>query len=434
MRSLSLMICLAVSIGAFAQGPSFSKGDIDSIYPNIEALYLDLHRNPELSSHEVQTAAKLADAARKLGFQVTTNVGGNGVVAILKNGSGPTVMVRTELDALPVAEATGLPYASHVKTKDAAGNDVSVMHACGHDVHMSTWVASASLLSQHRDLWHGTLMMIAQPAEESMNGASAMLKDGLFTRFPKPDFVLALHDDDGIPAGQVGFTSGYSMAASDAVDLTIYGRGGHGAKPQMTIDPIVVAARTILALQTLVSREDDPNDPAVVTVGSIHAGTKHNIIPDEVKLQLSVRSYRPEVREHLLSGIERIACAEAQAAGAPKPPEMKVVDSTKAVFNDPVLTRRVEAAVSRSLGQNNVLEIPPKMSSEDFSEYGSAGVPILMFHVGAVNPEKYRAAKGGGEPLPSLHSSKFYPDREPTIKTAILAETTAVLELMGNKP
>ncbi|HMK31803.1 MAG TPA: amidohydrolase [Terriglobales bacterium] len=434
MRSISLILCLFVSVLGFAQGPNaFSRGDIDAIYPSIEALYLDLHRNPELSSHEVITAAKLADAARKLGFEVTTNVGGTGVVAILRNGGGPTVMVRTELDALPVAEATGLPYASQVRTKDSAGNEVAVMHACGHDVHMSTWVASATLLSQHRDLWHGTLMMIAQPAEETLGGAAGMLKDGLFTRFPKPDFALAVHDDDGIPAGQVGLTSGYSLAASDSVDLTIYGRGGHGAKPQMTVDPIVIAARTIVALQTIVSRETDPNDPAVITVGSIHGGTKHNIIPDEVRLQLTVRSYREEVRQHLLSAIERVARAEAEAAGAPQAPEMKVVDSTHAVFNDPALTRRIEAALRRTLGDANVLEIRPKMVSEDFSEYGRAGLPTLIIHVGAVNPQKYRAAKASGEPLPSLHSSRFFPDREPTIKTAILTETSAVLELMGTR-
>ncbi len=299
---------------------------VPGLDPELVAFYIDLHRNPELSLHEEKTAAKLAERLRRLGFEVTTGVGGTGVVGVLRNGAGPTVMLRTELDALPVEEKTGLPYASTVKARNDAGLEVPVMHACGHDVHMTVWVGTAARMVQARASWHGTLVLIAQPAEEVVRGAKAMLADGLYSRFPKPDYVVALHDSPKVPAGKLGYTPGYILASSDSVDVTIYGKGGHGAAPQTTVDPVVIAARTVLALQTIVSRENDPQEPAVVTVGSIHGGTKHNIIPDQVKLQLTVRTYNRDVRQRVLDAIARIARAEAAAAGAAREPTVAVVE------------------------------------------------------------------------------------------------------------
>jgi hippurate hydrolase len=410
-----------------------AKAQIDPIYPQIESLYEDLHRNPELSLHEVKTAEKMADNLRKLGFDVTTGVGGTGVVGVLKNGPGPTVMIRAELDALPVPEKTGLEYASHVTTKDDQGADVPVMHACGHDLHMAVGIGTATLLAQNKDRWHGTFIFVGQPAEERIRGAAAMLKDGLFTRFPRPDFALSLHDTAGLPAGQLGYTSGYALSNSDSVDVTIYGKGAHGSAPQDGVDPIVIAARTILAWQTIVSREKSPFDPGVITVGSIHGGTKHNIIPDEVKMQLTVRSYTDEVRKHLLDSIARIAKAESEASGAPKPPKVDVIESVASVYNDPALTARVASALKRTFGDNNVVEEKPEMASDDFAEYGRAGVPSLQFSLGAANPEKFAAAKKSGELLPGPHSPFFAPDREPSIRAGIEAETTAVLAILGKQ-
>ena len=428
--------CLLMAAGTAAQTKATpwtapSAEQVNAIYPEVEALYLDLHRNPELSLHEQQTAAKLAARMKALGYEVTTGVGGTGVVAVLRNGQGPTVLLRTDMDALPVEEKTGLPYASRVVVKSDSGATVPVMHACGHDVHMASWFGTAKLMATNRQRWHGTLILIGQPAEEIGAGASAMLKDGLFTRFPKPNFALAIHDDASLPAGQVGYTSGYTMASSDSVDITIFGRGGHGAQPQNTVDPIVIAARTVLALQTIVSRENNPLDPAVITVGTIHGGTKNNIIPDEVKLELTVRSYKPEVRKLLLAAIERVAKGEALAGGAPREPMVKVAPAANATYNDPELTRRLASALRNTLGQANVVEIPPKMVFEDFSEFSLAGVPSVLFAVGAVDPAKFAAAQQSGTPLPGLHSSLWAPDREPTLKTAITVEATALLELLG---
>ncbi len=428
--------CLLMAAGAAAQTKPMawtapSAEQVNAIYPDVEALYLDLHRNPELSLHEQQTSAKLAERMKALGYEVTTGVGGTGVVAVLRNGHGPTVLLRTDMDALPVEEKTGLPYASQVMVKSDSGTTAPVMHACGHDIHMSSWFGTAKLMAANRQRWHGTLILIGQPAEEIGAGAAAMLKDGLFTRFPKPNFALAIHDEATLPAGQVGYIPGYAMASSDSVDITIFGRGGHGAQPQETVDPIVIAARTVMALQTIVSREINPRDPAVVTVGTIHGGTKNNIIPDEVKLQLTVRSYKPEVRKHLLASIERIAKGEALAGGAPREPLVKIEPAANATYNDPELTNRVAAALRHALGQANVVEIPPKMIFEDFSEFSLAGVPSVIFYVGAVEPTKFAAALQSGKPLPGLHSSLWAPDREPTLKTAITAETAALLEVLG---
>ena len=419
----------AVSVHA-QQGNSGIMAEVQGVYAKSEALYLDLHQHPELSSHEQQTAAKLAAELRQLGFDVTTGVGGTGVVGVLKNGTGPTVMLLTELDALPVVEATGLPFASTVRTKDDAGNDVGVMHACGHDVHMAAWMGTARIMAGSRDRWRGTLVLIGQPAEETVTGAKAMLADGLLTRFPRPDFALAVHDDARLPAGMIGYHAGPILTNADMVTITIFGRGGHGARPEATVDPIVIAARTVLALQTIVSRETSPFDPAVITIGSIHGGTKNNIIPDEVKMLLTVRSFTEPVRQHLLNAIDRITKAEAAAAGAPREPLVERSNPTQALVNDPALTQRVAAALVRTFGADHANDTPPEMASEDFAAFQLAGIPTLMLRIGAVQQAKYDAAMKSGAELPSLHSSLFAPDREPTIKTAIATEVTALRELM----
>jgi hippurate hydrolase len=426
--SCAAALLLAANLGA--QTRSGISGEVQATYPSSEVLYLDLHRHPELSFHETETAAKLANELRQLGYEVTTGVGRVGIVGVLKNGAGPTVLLRTELDALPVTENTGLPFASTVRTKDDAGLDVGVMHACGHDAHMAAWMGTARIMAGNRGAWRGTLVLIGQPAEEIVSGARAMIADGLLTRFPRPDFALAVHDDARLPAGIVGYHPGPILTNADAVNITIFGRGGHGARPDATVDPIVIAARTILALQTIVSREMSPFDPAVITVGSIHGGTKNNIIPDQVKLQLTVRSFTTPVRQHLLSAIERIAKAEAAAAGAPREPLIERGPPANALVNDSALTRRVAAVLVREMGPARAKDTPPEMASEDFSEFQLAGIPTLMLRVGAVEPAKYDAAMKSGTPLPSLHSALFAPDREPTIKTAMMAEVLALRELM----
>jgi len=418
---------LLIHLAAFSANPPLSSRDFDQLYPNLERLYVDLHQTPELSLHEEKTAAKLVAELKPLGFEVTSGVGGYGVVAVLRNGAGPNVLLRTDTDALPVEEQTGLPFASKVHTADGT----PVMHACGHDLHMTAWIGTAKWMAAHKPQWSGTLIMIAQPAEEVVKGARAMLADGLYTRFPKPNFALAVHDADNLPAGKVGYTPGYALANSDSIDITVFGKGGHGAQPQMTIDPIVIAARIVSGLQTLVSRQNNPLDPVVITVGQIHGGTKNNIIPDQVMLGLSVRTYKKEVRERVLKGIERVAKAEAELAGAPRAPEVKITEGTVAVYNDPKLTERLVASLRRALGDGNVVEVPPKMVSEDFSYYAQDGIPEAMFHVGAVNPQKFVEAQQSGAQLPSLHSALFAPELQPTLKTAIQTEVTELLELMG---
>jgi amidohydrolase len=426
---LALLVVLSAALAAAPSGGALS--DLDEIYPDLEALYVDLHRHPELSLHEEKTAAKLADRLRRLGFDVTAGVGGHGLVGLLRNGAGPTVLLRTDLDGLPIEEKTGLPYASRETFTRETGETVSVMPACGHDLHMTAWIAAATLLSRNRSEWRGTVMLVGQPAEELGSGAEAMLRDGLFSRFPKPDAAFAIHDSADFPAGIVAYTAGHALASADSVDVTFFGKGGHGAYPHKTVDPIVIASRFVLAVQTLVSRERNPLDPAVVTVGSFHAGSKHNIVPDEAKLQLTVRAYKDEVRRHLLDGIARIAKAEAGAAGAPREPEVRVVESTPSTNNDPALCARLAEALRRTLGAENVVEAPPVMGAEDFSEYGRAGVPAAIFWVGAVEPSRYERAKETGEPLPGLHSPMFAPDRERSIRTAATVVTAAALELLG---
>src|SRR5579859_1397981 len=321
-----LLLLLPLSALAFAQAPT-SK-EVETVYPDAHALYLDLHQNPELSMHETQTAEKLAERWRSAGYEVTEHVGGTGVVAILKNGSGPTIMLRTELDALPVEEKTGLPYASKVHAKDDAGRDVPVMHACGHDLHMASLLGTAEIMAHSQNTWHGTLMLIGQPAEETIAGAKAMVNDGLFTRFPNPDVAVALHVGNAEPAGMASITPGIYNTNADSLRITIYGKGGHGSAPHTAVDPIVIAARTILALQTIVSREVKPGEMAVVTVGYVQAGTKNNIIPDHAEMGLTIRTRKAEVRQQILAAITRITKAEAMAAGAPREPMVERYEGT----------------------------------------------------------------------------------------------------------
>ena len=429
-----MLACASAAVSAQSRAPwsTPTPAEIDAIYPDVDALYMDIHRNPELGFQETQTAAKLAARVKALGFDVTSGVGGTGIVAVMKNGAGPTVMLRTELDALPVEEKTGLPFASTVVVKNAAGQLIPVMHACGHDLHMAAWAGTARLMAEHRDRWHGTLVMVGQPAEEGgAGGAKAMLKDGLFTRFPRPDFALSLHDDDTMPSGTIGYHPGYFRAMSDSITITIYGRGGHAAMPYNTVDPVVLAARIVMALQTVVSRENNPVDPVVVTVGSIHGGTQANDIPDEVRLQVSVRTYTLDVRARTIAAIRRIAKGEAAAAGAPREPQVDVpAKSDSPVYNEPALTLRLAGALKKNLGEANVVEMPQKMTSEDFSEYGVAGVPSALLHIGAVDPAKLAAARQSGIPVPAPHSPEWAPDLKPTLKGAIRAEVTELLELL----
>jgi hippurate hydrolase len=399
----------------------------------LEDLYKHIHTHPELSLQEKNTAARLASEMRDLGFEVTEGVGGHGVVAVLRNGAGPTVLVRTDMDALPVTERTGLPYASKVRARDRDGNDVGVMHACGHDMHMTCWIGTARVLVGMKDAWHGTLVFIGQPAEEVGAGARQMLADGLFKRFPRPDYCLALHCDAQTEFGHISYTEGLALANVDSVDILVRGKSGHGAAPHMTIDPIVLAARIILDLQTIASRETNPTDPVVVTVGSIHGGTKHNVIPNEVKLQLTVRTTRDAVRKHTLEAIERIAKAAAQGARAPEPiVRVDPGEFTPALVNDAGLTRRTVALFKEVLGADHVHERPPVMGGEDFARYGREGVPIFLFFLGTVAPERVAESKRHGSlPLPSLHSDLYYPVPEPSIKTGVLTMSMAVLNLVG---
>lgn len=429
MFSLAVAAMLLVPSPLRAQTPA----EINAAYPELKALYEDLHRNPELGFQEVQTAAKLAARLRTLGYEVTTGVGRTGIVALLRNGAGPTVMLRTELDALPVAEKTGAAFASTVTAKNAAGATVPVMHACGHDLHMTAWVGTAKWMAEHRQQWHGTLMLVGQPAEETTSGASAMLKDGLFERFPRPDYVIGLHDDDTMPAGTIGFHPGPFRAISISPSVTLYGRGGHGAMPYNTIDPVVMAARTVMALQTIVSRESNPMDPVVLTIGSIHGGTQANIIPDEVTLGLNIRIYSEETQRRVLAAVSRIIKAEAAAAGATREPVMTIPEAGHVVVNDPALTRRVAAALQKALGTEKVIEMPAKMTSEDFAEFGRAGVPALLLHIGAVNAAKLAEAGRTGIPVPAPHSPEWLPDLEPTLTAAIHGETVALLDLFNGR-
>ena len=428
MISAKSLLLLTLSAVAFSQNP-YSK-EVDAAYPDAHALYLDLHEHPELSGHENETATKLAADLRKAGYEVTEHVGGTGVVAILKNGPGPTIMLRTELDALPVEEKTGLPYASKVHAKDNAGHDVPVMHACGHDVHMAAILGTAEIMARSKNSWHGTLMLIGQPAEETIGGADGMIRDGLFTRFPKPDVAVALHVGNELPAGMVSITPGIYNTNSDSVRITIYGKGGHGAAPHTAIDPIVIAARTILSLQTIVSREIKPGEMGVVTVGYIHAGLKNNIIPDQAEMGITVRTYKDDVRKQIMVAITRIAKAEAAAGGAPREPLVERYEGTDAVYNDPALAERLKMPLEAALGKNNVVIEGPITPSEDFSYFIEQGVRGFYFSLGGADPAKYAEAKASGNHLPSNHSPLFAPDVEPALKTGITAEVAVLRNLL----
>jgi amidohydrolase len=426
-RYTILLTCL---LGAVSIAQTPASKEVDTVYPDAQALYLDLHEHPELSNHETQTAEKLAAHLRSA-YDVTEHVGGTGVVAILKNGSGPTIMLRTELDALPVEEKTGLPYASKVHMKDDAGRDVPVMHACGHDLHMAAILGTAEIMAHSKNTWHGTLMLVGQPAEEGFGGAKVMINDGLFTRFPKPDVAVALHVGNTFPAGIVGVTPGVYNTNADSIRITIYGKGGHGASPNTTIDPIVIAARTILSLQSIVSREVKPGEMAIVTVGYIRAGTKNNIIPDQAEMGLTVRTYKQDVRKQILAAITRITKGEAAAAGAPREPLIDRYQGDDSVYNDPALAQRLRAPLEAALGKDNVVIAEPITTSEDFSYYVEEGVPGFYFSLGGGDPGKFAEAKAAGNPLPSNHSPLFAPDLGPALHTGIAAEVAVLRNLLN---
>jgi len=403
--------------------------------PQLMTIYRDLHSHPELSMQEVRSPAILAAEARKLGFEVTEHVGKTGVVAVMKNGPGPVLLIRADMDALPVKEQTGLPFASTVIGKLADGTVTPVMHACGHDTHMTTWIGTARRMAAMKDQWSGTLVMIAQPGEELGQGAKAMLADGLFTRFPKPDYLLAFHDSASLPAGVIGISPGYALANIDSVDIDVKGVGGHGAYPQATKDPIVLASRIVTSLQTLVSRENDPQNPAVVTVGSFHAGTKRNIIPDDARLQLTVRSYSPETRKLLLDGIKRIAAGEAIAAGMPEdrmPVVTRINETGDATFNTEPFSTRLSKLFTSHFGADRFETTKPTMASEDFSQYWLTDKTkqSVIFWVGGVPKAKWDAVGGDVTKLPSLHSPLWAPDAQAVISTATEAMTLAALDVL----
>ncbi|WP_209327388.1 M20 metallopeptidase family protein [Pseudoalteromonas sp. PA2MD11] len=435
---LSAISAALLLLSPFAQATTLDL-NLKKTMPKIEKLYLDLHQSPELSYHEKETGQKLAKQLKQLGFTVTDNVGGYGVVGIYENGDGPTVMIRTDTDGLPIVEQTGKPYASKVTVTNDAGATVGVMHGCGHDIHMSSFIGTAQQLMTHKDQWQGTLMMVAQPAEEVGGGAKAMLKEGLFTKYPTPDHVIGLHVSASVPAGKVSMKTEYTMASVDSVDITVKGKGGHGAYPHTTIDPVVIASRIVLALQTITSRELSPLEPSVITVGSIHGGSKHNVISDEVKLQLTLRSYNPEVRLQQIAAIKRITKGIALSAGLDESlaPEVYVHEdeSIPSTYNNPAQTNVVRSAIANAIGEDNVLETEAVMAGEDFGLYGRTeqNVPITLFWLGGVEPSQYDSAMQSGATLPSLHSSKFAPDYKKALPTGITAMSNAAVALFNKK-
>jgi len=423
-----------ILIFAFSINLIYSK----EIQVNLLELYKELHSNPELSYQEYETSKKLASVLENIGYQVTRNVGGNGIVALLENGDGNTVMFRADMDGLPVEEKTGASYASKKRVKNLDGEEVFTMHACGHDVHMTVLIGVAEYLYKIKDTWQGTLLLVLEPAEEVSGGARNMIKDGLFTKFPRPDFNLAFHVSASLQAGKVGYLPGWAMANVDSVDITVKGLGGHGAYPHTTKDPIVIAANIVTQLQTIVSRQIAPTDPAVVTVGSIHGGTKHNVIPNEVKLQLTLRSYTDEVRNQTLSSIERIVRGSAISAGLTEEyfPVIEIKDEyTPAVFNNPSLVEKVQRSFVNTLGDDKVIEVSPVMGGEDFGMFGRVEpiIPTALFWLGAVNNEVYEKAKRDDLTLPSLHSDLFLPDADPAINTGVEAMSNAIVDLFANK-
>jgi amidohydrolase len=392
---------------------------LTDLLPDLERLYKDIHSHPELSMQETRTAGIAAKSLKAAGYEVTTGVGKTGVVGVLRNGAGPTVMLRADMDALPMKEQTGLPYASLVTAKDAEGNIVPVMHACGHDMHVTWLVGAATLLAKKRDIWRGTVMAVFQPAEETAQGAQAMIDDKLFTRFPKPDVVLGQHVMVG-PAGAIGGRTGVITSAADSFQIRMFGRGAHGSMPQASIDPVVMAAATVLRLQTIVSREIAANEAAVVTIGSLQAGTKENVIPDEAIIKLNVRTFDEGVRKRVLAAIKRIVNAEAAASGAPKPPEITALDRYSLVSNDAEATKRVADAFRKHFRQ--VVTVQPTSASEDFGSFGAKwGAPSVFWFVGGTDPDVYAKAKAAGKvhEIPTNHNPRFAPVIHPTLQTGI---------------
>ena len=440
MQKFILSLVLAMFLTeAIAQSPGLKSANefLQENYPSLDKLYKHLHQNPELSLQEKKTSEIIASELENLGFELVKDLGGYSMAGIYKNGKGPTVLYRTDMDGLPVEEKTGLPYASKVKATSATGEEVSVMHACGHDLHMAVFVGAARTLIKAKDQWKGTLVMVAQSAEENGQGADLMFKAGLYSKIPKPDYAIALHDNSYLEAGKLGYRDGAFLAGVDMVDMTVFGEGGHGAAPHTTKDPIVLSAQIIMAFQTIVSREINPLEPAVVTVGSIHGGTVHNIIPDEVKLQLTLRSYSEDVRNQVVASMHRISKNLALAAGLPadKVPVIKLREPYSApLINNSALTKKIVSVLSKNFGNDNVVEMPLYMFGEDFAFFGrqNVKVPILMFWLGAVDPAKVQSAKEKGEQLPSLHSPLFAPLPEPAIKTGVKAMVVAAFELFNN--
>ncbi len=430
MKQFLLIFILFSSAAIFGQ----NEKDIKTYIPELLTTYKHLHQNPELSYLEKNTAKLLAKKMRSYGFKVTENFGGTGIVAILKNGKGPKILIRTDMDALPILEKTDVAYASKVKQKDIEGIERPVMHACGHDMHMSIWLGTAKYLANHKKEWKGSIMMIGQPAEERGGGSDAMLKAGLYQKFFIPDYALAIHIRSNLPAGTISYCPGYAMANVDMAQIKFIGRGGHGAYPHGTIDPIVMAAQFVTDMQTIVSREISPTDPAVVTVGSFHGGTKGNIIPSEVDLELTIRSYKDEVRNHIIKALQRKANAIAASYRVPKDkyPIVKLKDVyTPALYNNPELVQQIIPNFKKLFGNNKIIKAEPVMGGEDFGRFGKTKekVPIFMFFVSVVNQAKYDSYKKAGKILPSLHSDLMIPDPEPSLETGIKAMVSAVKSL-----
>jgi amidohydrolase len=442
----ALVFLALLSTIASAQGSPPAAGDkaiatwLDHKAPRYLELYRGLHQKPELSLQERETSALVARELEQAGYRVQRDIGGFGVVGVLQNGPGRTLLLRGDMDALPVKEETGLSFASRVQTKDSAGQSVPVMHACGHDLHVTNLLATATVLAQERARWSGTLVIVAQPAEEIGLGAHNMIDGGLFQRVPRPDYALALHVDPEVRVGHVAIASGWAAANTDSVDVTLYGRGGHGSKPQDAVDPIVLAAQYVLALQTLVSRRNDPQDPAVITVGSLHAGTKHNVIPDSAMLQITVRSYSHAVRKRLLDGIAQLARDLSTSAGSPKPPSVSVKDPyTAAVWNDPELAATALRVLGAELGADRVTSTRPAMSGEDFGAFGRyLKIPSVLMRLGASSDAALQASQApGAQPLPTLHSSRFAPEASAALRTGVrtfVALTLSLLPKGGTKP
>ena len=413
------------------------KSYLEKDIPYLKNLYLDIHQNPEISLMEKETSIKLADELKKIGFDVTENFGGYGVVGVYKNGNGPTILYRTDMDALPMEEKTELPYASKIITKNFDGNDVGTMHSCGHDMHMTVWTGTARALVERKDDWNGTIIMIGQPAEEIGAGAAMMLKEGLFEKFPVPNYGIALHSSPTIPSGKVGFGKGYIMANTESVDIKVYGQGAHGASPHMSIDPIVTASVIIMELQTIVSRNINPLDDAVITVGSIKGGTKHNIIPDEVDLQLTIRTYKEEVRNLIHKRIKEICNGVASSMGLEKSrwPKVVIPDTfTPANYNDEKLVDIMKKVSISAIGDENVVVSEPQMVGEDFARYGNTDhdIPTVMYWLGTVPKERIEKYNLGEYALPALHSPFYYPEIENSIRTGVLVSTESLIELFNN--